>query len=62
MSNRRPLVLPSVTPLFTANQGVENDEFNRRFMPANGQQDQFEKSMVEQVEQSSDLDEFSCVL
>ena len=54
MSNRRPLVLPSVTPLFTANQGVENDEFNRRFMPANGQQDQFEKSMVEQVEQSLD--------
>jgi len=37
------------TPLFTANQGVENDEFNRRVLPENKQQDQFQKNVYDPV-------------
>ena len=42
-NNRRPILIPLTTPLFTASQGVENDDFNRRCMPMNKQQDKFEK-------------------
>lgn len=48
-NNRRPILIPLTTPLFTASQGVENDDFNRRGMPMNKQQDKFEKRVYDPI-------------
>jgi len=42
--------MPFTTPLFTANQGLEIDDFNRRCMPNTKQQDQFEKRVYDPIE------------